>query len=152
VILSGLRGGLSVATILASACFGAVCGSSIATAATMTRIALREMRQAGSADSLATGSIAAGGSLGILFPPSIILVLFSYFMVQTQLPDLLANGARALALPGFAVMILVIVAYLVMGCFLEGIGMILIARRTLGNARARRDICRWAAGPSALRR
>jgi C4-dicarboxylate transporter, DctM subunit len=68
VILSGLRGGLSVATILASACFGAVCGSSIATAATMTRIALREMRDAGYSDSLATGSIAAGGSLGILFP------------------------------------------------------------------------------------
>jgi tripartite ATP-independent transporter DctM subunit len=245
-----------VATILASACFGAVCGSSIATAATMTRIALREMRDAGYADSLATGSIAAGGSLGILFPPSIILVIygaiaeqsvpklfaagllpgfvltllyiivalivaylrprqapaaasaglsqrfaalarpwqfmllfvvtiggiyagvfspteaasvgafgaillgllgrrlkrsqflqsvesavttscmlfaiiiganiFSNFMVQTQLPDLLASGARNLHLSGLPVMILVIIAYIVMGCFLEGIGMILI--------------------------
>ena len=256
VMLSGLRGGLSVATICASACFGAVCGSSIATAATMTKISLKEMRAAGYADSLATGSIAAGGSLGILFPPSIILVIyaaiaeqsvpklfaaglvpgiilmllyvgvalvvshlrpkqaptappatvierlsalagpwqfltlflvtiggiyagifspteaasvgasgaillgvlggrlslaallgafesavttscmlfiiiiganiFSGFIVQAQLPSLLADGARTLALPGVAVMALIIVAYIVMGCFLEGIGMILI--------------------------
>ena len=76
VMLSGLRGGLAVATIGASACFGAVCGSSIATAATMTPISLREMRKAGYADTLATGAIAAGGTLGILFPPSIILVIY----------------------------------------------------------------------------
>jgi C4-dicarboxylate transporter DctM subunit len=256
VMFSGVRGGLSIATICASACFGAVCGSSIATAATMTRIALNEMRRAGYADSVATGAIAAGGSLGILFPPSIILVIyaaiaeqsvpklfaaglipgilltvlyiivavvvahlrpqqspvapsvsararlgsllgpwqflslfgvtiggiyagifspteaaaigsvgaialgvigrrltlawlianiessvktsaslfviiiganvFSYFIVQTQLPTLLADAARILSLPGLVVMILVIVAYIVMGCFLEGIGMILI--------------------------
>jgi tripartite ATP-independent transporter DctM subunit len=256
VMFSGIRGGLSIATICASACFGAVCGSSIATAATMTRIALDEMRRADYADSVATGAIAAGGSLGILFPPSIILVIyaaiaeqsvpklfaagllpgilltvlyigvaivvahlrpqdspmapsvstrvrigalsgpwqfltlfgvtiggiyagifspteaaavgavgatvlgvvgqrltlaglranvessvktsaslfviiiganvFSYFIVQTQLPTLLAEAARILSLPGLVVMILVIVAYIVMGCFLEGIGMILI--------------------------
>ena len=256
VMLSGIKGGLSIATIVASACFGAVCGSSIATAATMTRIALGEMRRAGYADTVATGSIAAGGSLGILFPPSIILVIyaaiseqsvpklfaagllpgvlltllyiavamvmahlrpqdspvapsatarerlrsvlhpwqfvslfgvsiggiyagifspteaasvsvagavalgamggklgfsdllrtvtgavktscalfaiiiganvFSSLIVQTQLPSLLADAAQALALPGLAVMALVIVAYIVMGCFLEGIGMILI--------------------------
>jgi len=256
VILSGVRGGLSLATIGASACFGAVCGSSIATAATMTRIALREMRAAGYGDALSTGSIAAGGSLGILFPPSIILViygaiaeqsvpklfaaglipglvltalymivalvvarirprdapavesakirhrlsaltgpwqflalfvatiggiyagifspteaasigafgaillgvagralttrelvcsmesavitssmlfmiiiganLFSNFMVQTQLPALLANTASSFALPRMMVMVAIIVAYVIMGCFLEGIGMMLI--------------------------
>jgi C4-dicarboxylate transporter DctM subunit len=256
VMFSGVRGGLSIATICASACFGAVCGSSIATAATMTRIALAEMRRADYSDSVATGAIAAGGSLGILFPPSIILVIyaaiaeqsvpkqfaaglvpgilltvlymivavavahwrpqespvapsvsarvrlgslsgpwqfltlfgvtiggiyagifspteaaaigsvgaialgaigrrltlvglmanvessvktsaslfviiiganvFSYFIVQTQLPTLLADAARILSLPGLLVMILVIVAYIIMGCFLEGIGMILI--------------------------
>jgi len=256
VMLSGLRGGLAVATIGASACFDAVCGSSIATAATMTPISLREMRGAGYSDSLATGSIAAGGTLGILFPPSIILViygaiaqqsvpklfaagllpgllltalyittalivaarrpqeapaapsapmrdrmlalrgpwqfltlfvvtiggiyagvfspteaasigalgaillgivgrrlrlrelgktveaavvtscmlyviiiganLFAYFIVQTQLPTLLAEQARALDLPGGLVMALVILAYILMGCFLEAIGMILI--------------------------
>ena len=256
VMLSGVRGGLAVATIGASACFGAVCGSSIATAATMTPISLREMRGAGYSDSLATGSIAAGGTLGILFPPSIILViygaiaqqsvpklfaaglipgllltglyivvalivaarnpleapaapsaslrdrvaalrgpwqfltlfvitiggiyagifspteaasigalgaillgvigrrlalrnlgktietavvtsimlyviiiganLFAYFIVQTQLPALLADQAHALDLPGPAVMVFVIIAYILMGCFLEAIGMILI--------------------------
>ena len=256
VLLSGLRGGLSVATVAASGCFGAVCGSSVATAATMTRIALPEMRKAGYDAGLATGSLAAGGSLGILIPPSIILViyaaiaeqsvpklfaaslfpgllltalyivvalviarfnphyaptepsatlrerlaalrgpwqfialfvvtiggiyagifspteaaaigafgavllgvlgrritwnqlfdaisnsvivssvlfiiiigakLFSYFMVQTQLPSMLAVAANDFNLSGVAVMALIIVAYVAMGCFLEGIGMVLI--------------------------
>jgi tripartite ATP-independent transporter DctM subunit len=256
VILAGVRGGLAVATLAASACFGAVCGSSVATAATMSRIALPEMRKAGYDPGLATGSLAAGGSLGILIPPSIILViygaiaeqavpklfaaallpglaltalyilvavamaywrphyapeagtftfreriaamrepwqflalfvgtiggiyagifspteaaavgafgaillgvigrrvttarlieaiqetvviscalfviifgahLFSYFMVQTNFPTLLADGARALDLSGVWVMILIVIAYVVMGCFLEGIGMVLI--------------------------
>ncbi len=256
VLLSGIRGGLSVAAILASACFGAVCGSSVATAATMTRIALPEMRKAGYDDGLATGSVAAGGSLGILIPPSIILViyaaiaeqsvpklfaaalipglvltaiyiavaltvahlrpeyaptvsnvtwrerlealrqpwqflllfiatiggiyagifspteaaaigafgaimlgllgrrltwkqltkavegtvitsallfiiiigatLFAYFIVQTQLPVLLATFAQSMNLSGLAVMLIIIAAYVVIGCFLEGIGMVLI--------------------------
>jgi C4-dicarboxylate transporter DctM subunit len=256
VLLSGIRGGLSVAAILASGCFGAVCGSSVATAATMTRIALPEMRKAGYDDGLATGSIAAGGSLGILIPPSIILViyaaiaeqsvpklfaaalipglvltaiyiavalvvahlrpeyaptisnitwrerfdamrqpwqflllfvatiggiyagvfspteaaavgafgaialgllgrrlswkqltkavegtvitsallfviiigatLFAYFIVQTQLPVLLATFAESMHLNGLAVMLVIIAAYVIIGCFLEGIGMVLI--------------------------
>jgi tripartite ATP-independent transporter DctM subunit len=256
VMLSGLRGGLSVATLAASACFGAVCGSSVATAATMTRIALPEMRKAGYDSGLATGSLAAGGSLGILIPPSIILVIYaaiaeqsvpklfaasmipglvltalyiivaiivchfrpnyapvgkslpmreriaalkgpwqfllifivsiggiyagvfspteaaaigafgaialgilgrrltlpelwktiessvvigcvlfaiifganiySFFMVQTHLPALLADSAKALALPPLMVMTLMIITYIVLGCFLEGIGMVLI--------------------------
>ncbi len=256
VMLAGVRGGLAVGALAASACFGAVCGSSVATAATMTRIALPEMRRAGYDAGLASGALAAGGSLGILIPPSIILViyaaiaeqsvprlfaaglvpglvltalymmvavavanlrkgyapagesatwrerlaaikgpwqflvlflvtiggiyagvfspteaasvgafgaivigfagrrlsiadllksientvvicgvlfvivfganLFSFFMVQTQLPNLLAQGAHALNLSGPAVMTLVIAAYIAFGCFLEGIGMVLI--------------------------
>ena len=256
VMLSGIRGGLSIATIAASACFGAVCGSSVVTAATMARIALPEMRKAGYDERLATGALAAGGSIGILIPPSIILViyaaiaeqsvpklfaaalfpglvltllyiaiaiavawlwpdrapsapaarlkdrvkavsgpwqfivlfvvtiggiyagifspteaaaigafgaivlgalgrrltltalwdsvessiviscllfviiiganLFSYFIVQTQFPALLADGARAMNLPGPVVMAMIVVAYIIMGCFLEGIGMVLI--------------------------
>jgi tripartite ATP-independent transporter DctM subunit len=256
VMLSGVRGGLAVASLAASACFGAVCGSSVATAATMTRIALPEMRKAGYDPGLATGSLAAGGSLGILIPPSIILVvyaaiaeqsvprlfaaalipgllltglyilvaitvahirkdyaptgasmplrarlaalkepwqflalfvvtiggiyagifspteaasigafgaivlgflgrrlsfsdllaaiestvvisgmlfviifgatLFSSFAVQTRLPDLLAQGAHALNLSGAGVMALIVFAYIVLGCFLEGFGMVLI--------------------------
>lgn len=256
VILSGFRGGLAVATLAASACFGAVSGSSLANAATMTRMALPELRKAGYDDGLATGCIAAGGSTDILIPPSIILViyaaiaelsvpkllaaglipglvltvlytavalavvrfrphyapdnesyslrerisalrepwqflalfivtiggiyagifspteaasigafgaillgflgrrlsmrdmlraiensvivsgvlfviviganLFSFFIVQTHLPELLLDGARAANLSGLMVMILIIVGYIVMGCFLEGIGMVLI--------------------------
>jgi len=256
VLFSGIRGGLAVAAIGASACFGAVCGSSIATAATMSRIALPEMRKAGYDDGLAAGAIAAGGSIGILVPPSIILVIygaiaeqsvpklfaaalfpaliltaayvmlallaahlnpelapvaktspwrdrfaalrqpwqfvllftmtiggiyggifspteaaalgafgatllgtigrrlsmaqlfqavesavitaallfaiiigatyFANFIVQTQLPQLLVSAAKSLQLPGLAVMLIIIVAYVVIGCFLEGIGMVLI--------------------------
>ncbi len=256
VMLSGFRGGLAVATLVASACFGAVSGSSVANAATMTRMALPELRKAGYDDGLATGCIAAGGSTDILIPPSIVLViyaaiaeqsvpklfaaglipgivltvlyilvaiavayarphyapsgesyplrqrlaamkqpwqflalfivtiggiyagifspteaasigalgsivlgilgrrlsgseliaaievsvvtscllfviiiaanLFSNFIVQTHLPDLLINGARALELSGVTIMVLIILGYIVLGCFLEGIGMILI--------------------------
>lgn len=256
VILSGFRSALASATLLASACFGAVSGSSVANAATMTRIALPEMRKAGYDPGLATGSIAAGGTIGILIPPSIVLVfyaaiaeqsvpklfaaglfpgivltllyigcavviayvkpdhapqgphhawrmriaalrepwqflvlfavtiggiyagvfspteaaaigafgailigflgrrlsiadlvravqntvvvsgalfvivfganLFSFFIVQTHLPELLLEGARAADLSPLAVIVLILLAYLVLGCFLEGIGMVLI--------------------------
>jgi C4-dicarboxylate transporter DctM subunit len=256
VILSGFRGGLAVATLSASALFGAVSGSSLANAATMTRMALPELRKAGYDDGLATGCIAAGGSTDILIPPSIILViyaaiaelsvpkllaaglipglvltglyiavalavvhvrpdyapdsenhslreriaalrepwqfvalfivtiggiyagvfspteaasigacgaillgmlgrrmtmrdllraiessvvvsgllfviimganLFSSFMVPTHLPELLLEGARAFELSGLTVIVLIILGYIVLGCFLEGIGMVLI--------------------------
>ena len=70
------RGGLAMATVLACGGFSAVCGSSIATAATMAKVAMPEMRRYGYADGLAAASIAAGGTLGILIPPSVILVLY----------------------------------------------------------------------------
>lgn len=256
VILSGFRGGLAVAVLVASALFGAVSGSSLANSATMTRMALPELRKAGYDDGLSTGCIAAGGSTDILIPPSIILViyaaiaelsvpkllaaglipglvltvlyigvalavvtvrphyapdrdsfslreriaalrepwqfialfivtiggiyagifspteaasigafgaillgvlgrrmslgdvvravestvlvsgvlfviviganLFSFFIVQTHIPDLLLDGAKAFNLSGLTVMIIIILGYIVMGCFLEGIGMVLI--------------------------
>jgi tripartite ATP-independent transporter DctM subunit len=69
-------GGLAHATMLASGGFSAVSGSSIATAATMCRVALPSMRRYGYDDSLATGTIAAGGTLGILIPPSVVMVLY----------------------------------------------------------------------------
>ena len=69
------KGGLAMATIVACGGFGSVCGSSLATAATMGRIALPAMRRHGYSDALATGSIAAGGTLGIIIPPSVILVV-----------------------------------------------------------------------------
>jgi len=69
-------GGLAQATIGACAMFGAICGSSLATAATMTRVAMPQMRTRGYHDGLASGAIAAGGTLGILIPPSIILLIY----------------------------------------------------------------------------
>lgn len=93
-----IRGGLTMANIAASAGFGAICGSSLATAATMSKVALPEMRRHGYKDALATGSIAAGGTLGILIPPSIMLVLYS-IITETPLGDLfmaaLVPGALA---------------------------------------------------------
>jgi len=73
--LGHLRGGLAIATIGACAAFGAICGSAIATGATMTTAALPEMRRYGYAGSFSTGTLAVGGTLGILIPPSVILVI-----------------------------------------------------------------------------
>ncbi|MCB1479652.1 MAG: TRAP transporter large permease [Rhodobiaceae bacterium] len=71
-----LRGGLAMATVVACGGFSAVCGSSLATAATMSKVAMPTMRKTGYADSLATGSIAAGGTLGILIPPSVVMIIY----------------------------------------------------------------------------
>lgn len=76
------RGGLAMGTITACGGFAAICGSSVATAATMTKIALPEMRKAGYSDALATGVIAAGGTLGILIPPSIVLAIYGFITDQ----------------------------------------------------------------------
>ena len=76
------KGGLAMATIAACGGFSSVCGSSLATAATMGRIALPAMRRHGYSDSLATGSIAAGGTLGIIIPPSVILVIYGILTQQ----------------------------------------------------------------------
>ncbi|MEK9968112.1 MAG: TRAP transporter large permease [Ferrovibrio sp.] len=81
--LGHYRGGLALATIGACAAFGSICGSAIATAATMCRVALPEMRRHGYADSLATATIAAGGTLGILIPPSIILLIYALLTEQS---------------------------------------------------------------------
>lgn len=76
------RGGLALATIAGCAGFGAVCGSSLATAATMGRVALPEMLRRGYEPSLATGSIAAGGTLGMLIPPSLVMVIYAFLAEQ----------------------------------------------------------------------
>ncbi|MGB1309806.1 MAG: TRAP transporter large permease [Leucothrix sp.] len=70
------RGGLAMSTICACGMFSAICGSSLATAATMSKVAMPEMRRYKYNDGLATASIAAGGTLGILIPPSVILVIY----------------------------------------------------------------------------
>jgi len=76
------RGGMAVAAVGACAGFGAVCGSSLATASTMGQVALPEMKRYGYSDALATGVLAAGGTLGILIPPSVILVVYAIITEQ----------------------------------------------------------------------
>lgn len=71
------RGGLAMAAAVACAGFGAICGSSLATAATMGQVALPELRRHGYSGRLATGTIAAGGTLGILIPPSVPLIIYA---------------------------------------------------------------------------
>lgn len=76
------RGGTAMATIVACGAFSGVCGSSVATAASMCKVALPEMRRAGYPDSLATGVIGAGGTLGILIPPSVVLAIYAIITNQ----------------------------------------------------------------------
>lgn len=71
------KGGLAMAAVGASAGFGAICGSSLATASAMGKVALPELKQAGYSGALATGALAAGGTLGILIPPSVVLVVYA---------------------------------------------------------------------------
>lgn len=78
-----LRGGLAMATVAACACFAAISGSSLATAATLGKVAMPEMKKYNYDTSLATGSIAAGGSIGILIPPSIILIIYGILTEQS---------------------------------------------------------------------
>ncbi len=89
------RGGLSMATIGACAGFGAICGSSIATTATMARVAMPEMQRFGYNPALASGSVCAGATLGILIPPSVIMVIYG-IMTETSIGALFAAGV----LPG----------------------------------------------------
>lgn len=76
------RGGVAMAAIGASAGFGAICGSSLATAATMGQVALPQLRRQGYSDALASGTLVAGGTLGILIPPSVVLVIYALLTEQ----------------------------------------------------------------------
>lgn len=86
-----LRGGLAHATVAACAGFGAICGSSIATAATMSKVAYPSMKKLGYSDALSTGVMAAGGTLGIMIPPSTIMVIYG-IVTQTNIGQLFAAG------------------------------------------------------------
>jgi TRAP-type C4-dicarboxylate transport system permease large subunit len=100
-----LRGGLAMATIAGCAGFGAICGSSIATAATFAKVAYPSMKKFGYSDALATGSIAAGGTLGILIPPSTIMVIYG-IMTGTSIGKLFAAGI----IPGILATVLLCLA------------------------------------------
>jgi C4-dicarboxylate transporter DctM subunit len=86
-----LRGGLAMATIWASAGFGGICGSSIATAATFAKVAYPSMKRFGYSDRLAAGVVAGGGTLGIMIPPSTIMVIYGVF-TETNIGKLFAAG------------------------------------------------------------
>ena len=104
-----LRGGLAMATVWASAAFGGICGSSIATAATFAKVAYPSMKRFGYSDRLAAGVVAGGGTLGIMIPPSTIMVIYGVF-TETNIAKLFAAGI----LPGIlgAVLLCIAVQYM----------------------------------------
>lgn len=109
-LFSGLRGALAMGTIGACAGFGAISGSSLATAATMSRVAIPEMRRFGYDEALATGTVASGGTLGILIPPSVILIFYA-IIAEAGVPELYA----AALFPGIALAVFHVVVIAVIG-------------------------------------
>lgn len=89
--LGQYRGGLAMATVAACGCFSVISGSSLATSATMAKVAMPAMRSYGYSDGLASASIAAGGTLGILIPPSVILIIYGV-LTEQSIRDLFAAG------------------------------------------------------------
>lgn len=102
------RGGLALATVGACGAFAAICGSSVATAATMSKVALPEMKRYNYDESLATGSVAAGGIIGILIPPSVVLVLYGV-LTETSIGDLFIAGfiPGVLTILGFMLVVVI---------------------------------------------
>jgi tripartite ATP-independent transporter DctM subunit len=98
-IMGRFKGGLAMAAVLASAAFGSICGSSVATAATITGVALPEMKRHGYSGRLSTGTLAAGGTLGILIPPSVPLVIYAILAEQN-----IAKLFAAAMVPGIIAM------------------------------------------------
>ena len=99
-LMARFRGGLAMAAVLASAAFGSICGSSVATTATIAAVALPEMRRHGYSGLLATGTLAAGGTLGILIPPSVPLVIYAILAEQN-----IAKLFAAAMVPGILAML-----------------------------------------------
>lgn len=99
-IMGRFKGGLAMAAVLASAAFGSICGSSVATAATITGVALPEMKRHGYSGRLSTGTLAAGGTLGILIPPSVPLVIYAILAEQN-----IAKLFAAAMVPGIIAMV-----------------------------------------------
>jgi tripartite ATP-independent transporter DctM subunit len=107
-IFGHIKGGLAIASIFACAAFGAICGSSTATAATMGKLALPAMKKYGYDDTLATGCVAAAGGLGILIPPSVIFLIYG-FMTEQSIGKLFISGI----LPGILLAVIMSIAVLI---------------------------------------
>lgn len=103
-LLGSVRGGIAMAAVLACAAFGAICGSSVATAATVATVALPELKRHGYSGRLATATLAAGGTLGIMVPPSVVLVIYGILAEQ--------NIAKLFA-AAFVPALIAIVGYLI---------------------------------------
>ena len=99
-VMARFKGGLAMASVLACGAFGAICGSSVATAATITQVALPELRKHGYSGRLSTGALAAGGTLGILIPPSVPLVIYAILTEQN-----IAKLFAAAMVPGIIAML-----------------------------------------------
>ena len=99
-VMGRFKGGLAMAAVLASAAFGSICGSSVATAATITGVALPEMKRHGYSGRISTGTLAAGGTLGILIPPSVPLVIYAILAEQN-----IAKLFAAAMVPGIIAMV-----------------------------------------------
>jgi C4-dicarboxylate transporter, DctM subunit len=99
-VMGRFKGGLAMGAVLACAAFGAICGSSVATAATITNVAYDEMRKHGYSGRLTTGTLAAGGTLGILIPPSVPLVIYAILTEQN-----IAKLFAAAMIPGIIAML-----------------------------------------------
>lgn len=103
--LGSTRGGLAMATVTACTAFGAVCGSSPATAATMATVGLPEMKRYKYADELATGAVASGGGLGMIMPPSIVLIVYG-ILTEQSIGELFVAGI----IPAILITILFIIS------------------------------------------
>ena len=99
-VMGRFKGGLAMGAVFACAAFGAICGSSVATAATITNVAYDEMRRHGYSGRLTTGTLAAGGTLGILIPPSVPLVIYAILTEQN-----IAKLFAAAMIPGIIAML-----------------------------------------------
>jgi C4-dicarboxylate transporter DctM subunit len=118
--LGHLRGGLAMASVAACGGFAAINGSSVATAATMAQVALPEMRRAGYHPGLSAGLIAAGGTLGIMIPPSVIMVLYG-IMTETDIKKLFAAGViPGLMAVGFYFLVVQLIAWMRPGAMPRG--------------------------------
>lgn len=104
-IMGSMKGGLAMATVVACTAFGAICGSTTATAATMGAIGIPEMQRYNYGNRITSGSVAAGGGIGILMPPSVVLIIYG-ILTQLSIGELFIAGI----IPAFLLMFLFILA------------------------------------------